>query len=132
LQQIFLSFKVEADTLEAFLSNILTNNFGGRSGGRDDVDDDDDEIDDSDIYRRKAKIINFNCILPQIVVIKLSIIHLNLFVFQKILIHFALKKIGSNFFIFSGRYLRDTMGNSVFFFNYFGSIFKQPRPGHRR
>ena len=64
LQQIFLSFKVVADTLEAFLSNVLTNNLGGRSGGRDDVDDDDDEIDDSDIYCRKAKIINFNCILP--------------------------------------------------------------------
>jgi hypothetical protein len=38
---------------------------------------------------------------------------------------------GSNFFIFSGGYVRDTMCNSVFFFNYFGSIFTQFRPGHR-
>jgi hypothetical protein len=38
---------------------------------------------------------------------------------------------GSNFFIFSGRYVRDTMCNSVFFFNYFGSIFTQFRPGYK-
>ncbi len=37
----------------------------------------------------------------------------------------------SNFFFFSGRYVRDTMCNSVFFFNFFGSIFTHLRPGHR-
>lgn len=38
---------------------------------------------------------------------------------------------GSNFFIFSGRYVRDTMSNKVFFSTFFGSIFTQLRPGHR-
>jgi hypothetical protein len=34
-------------------------------------------------------------------------------------------------FFFSGRYVRGTMCNSVFFFNFFGSIFPHLRPGHR-
>jgi hypothetical protein len=38
---------------------------------------------------------------------------------------------GSHFFFFSGRYVRGTMCNSVFFFNFFGSIFPHLRPGHR-
>ena len=37
----------------------------------------------------------------------------------------------SRFFIFSGHYVRYTMCNSVFFFNYFGHIFTQFRPGYR-
>jgi hypothetical protein len=41
----------------------------------------------------------------------------------------ALTPDGSQFF-FSGLYFRDTMSNSVFFFSYFGSIFKQFGPGH--
>jgi hypothetical protein len=68
LQEILLfetflhSFKVVADTLEAFL-NKLFNDFRGRSGGRDDVDDDDDETDDNDIYSCDENK-NFNSILP--------------------------------------------------------------------
>ncbi len=38
---------------------------------------------------------------------------------------------GSHFFFFSGRYVRGTMCNCVFFFNFFGSIFPHIRPDHR-